>query len=45
VVVPHAIAADVLEAAERKVGTENEVRAAVRAGVSPLEAFERHGTF
>lgn len=45
VVVPHAIAADVLEAAERKVGTENEVRAAVRAGVLPLEAFERHGTF
>jgi len=45
VVVPHAVAADVLEAAERKVGTENEVRAAVRAGVSPLEAFERHGTF
>ena len=35
----------VLEEAERKAATENEIRAAVRAGTSPLEAFERYGTF
>ena len=45
VVVPGAIAAEVLAAAEEKVGTENEIRAAVRDGMLPLEAFERYGTF
>ena len=45
VVVPQDVAAEVLEEAERKAATENEIRAAVRAGTSPLEAFERYGTF
>jgi len=45
VVVPQAVVEEILEAAERKAGTENEIRAAVRAGVSPLAAYERHGTF
>ncbi len=45
VVVPAADAGDVLTAAEGKVGTENLVRDAVRAGMTPLEAFERYGTF
>ena len=45
VVVPHAVASEVLEAAEAKAATENEIRNAVRSGVTPLEAFERHGTF
>ena len=45
VIVPAEIAADVLAAAELKVGTENEIRAAVRGGMAPLEAFERYGTF
>jgi 4-hydroxy-4-methyl-2-oxoglutarate aldolase len=45
VVVPDAVAADVLAEAERKAGTEDEIRAAVRAGTSPLEAYERYGTF
>ncbi|HEY7730641.1 MAG TPA: RraA family protein [Gaiellaceae bacterium] len=45
VVVPAAIAGDVLAEAEAKAGTENEIRAAVREGMLPLEAFERFGTF
>ena len=45
VVVPQAVAGDVLEAAEAKAATENRIRDAVRSGVTPLEAYERHGTF
>lgn len=45
VVVPARVAEPVLAAAEVKVGTENLVRDAVRAGMTPLEAFERYGTF
>lgn len=45
VVVPHAVAADVLAEAEAKASTENEIRAAVREGMPPLEAYERYGTF
>ena len=45
VVVPGAIAETVLGEAERKVGTEDEIRAAVRNGMPPLEAYERYGTF
>jgi 4-hydroxy-4-methyl-2-oxoglutarate aldolase len=45
VVVPRDLAEDVLRAAEEKVGTENLVREAVRSGMTPLEAFERFGTF
>ena len=39
------VAEDVLAAAEAKVGTESLVRDAVRDGMTPLEAFERYGTF
>jgi regulator of RNase E activity RraA len=45
VVVPAAVAGDVLAAAETKVGTESEIRRAVRDGMLPLEAYERYGTF
>lgn len=45
VVVPAAVAAEVLAEAERKAGTESEIRRAVRDGLSPLEAYERFGTF
>jgi len=45
VIVPADVAAEVLAEAERKVGTESEIRKAVRDGVSPLDAFERYGTF
>jgi 4-hydroxy-4-methyl-2-oxoglutarate aldolase len=45
VVVPTAVAAEVLADAEAKVGTESAIRDAVRAGVTPLEAYERYGTF
>lgn len=45
VVVPAAIAEDVLAEAEGKAATESEIRAAVRDGVPPLEAYERFGTF
>jgi regulator of RNase E activity RraA len=45
VVVPAARAEEVLETAERVVGTENEVRDAVRGGMAPLEAYRRYGKF
>ncbi len=45
VVVPQAIAEDVLAEAEAKAATESEIRAAVRDGMSPLEAYEQYGTF
>ena len=45
VVVPNAIAESVLAEAEEKAATENEIRAAVRDGMPPLEAYERFGTF
>jgi 4-hydroxy-4-methyl-2-oxoglutarate aldolase len=45
VVVPSAVAEEVLDEAESKAATETEVRAAVRQGVLPLEAYERYGAF
>jgi 4-hydroxy-4-methyl-2-oxoglutarate aldolase len=45
VVVPSAVAEEVLDEAESKAATETDVRAAVRQGVLPLEAYERYGTF
>jgi 4-hydroxy-4-methyl-2-oxoglutarate aldolase len=45
VVVPRAVAEDVLVEAERKAATESEIRAAVREGMLPLDAYERYGTF
>lgn len=45
VVVPQAIAEAVLAEAEEKAATESEIRAAVRDGMSPLEAYEKFGTF
>ena len=45
VVVPQAVVADVLAAAEAKAETESAIRDAVRDGMSPLEAYERFGTF
>jgi regulator of RNase E activity RraA len=45
VVVPQGVAEDVLAEAEAKAATESEIRAAVREGMLPLEAYERYGTF
>jgi 4-hydroxy-4-methyl-2-oxoglutarate aldolase len=45
VVVPQALAETVLAEAEAKAATESEIRVAVRNGLSPLEAYERYGTF
>jgi 4-hydroxy-4-methyl-2-oxoglutarate aldolase len=45
VVVPAAACEETLERAEAIVATESEVRAAVRAGTLPREAFERYGKF
>jgi 4-hydroxy-4-methyl-2-oxoglutarate aldolase len=45
VVVPGAIAESVLTEAEQKAATESEIRAAVRDGMTPLEAYERYWTF
>lgn len=45
VVVPAAIAEGVLAEAEAKAATESSIREAVRAGATPLEAYERYGTF
>ena len=39
------LAEDVLEEAEAMAATENEIRAAVREGATPLEAYEQFGTF
>jgi 4-hydroxy-4-methyl-2-oxoglutarate aldolase len=44
-VVPAALRDEVLVEAEAKVVTENEIRAAIRAGDLPLAAYERYGTF
>jgi 4-hydroxy-4-methyl-2-oxoglutarate aldolase len=45
VVVPRQVCEEALARAEQVVATENEVRAAVRRGVLPREAFERFGKF
>ena len=45
VVVPRDLVADVLEQAEAMATTENEIRDAVREGATPLQAYERFGTF
>ena len=45
VAVPRGIAESVLSEAEEKAATESRVRSAVRDGLSPLEAYERFGTF
>jgi 4-hydroxy-4-methyl-2-oxoglutarate aldolase len=45
VVVPRDLVAEVLDEAEAKAATESEIRIAVRAGMLPLEAYERFGTF
>lgn len=45
VVIPAALRDDVLARADAVAGTENAVRDAIRAGLSPLEAFDRHGKF
>jgi 4-hydroxy-4-methyl-2-oxoglutarate aldolase len=45
VVIPQAIAECVLAEAEEKAATEGEIRAAVRQGMLPLDAYERYGTF
>jgi 4-hydroxy-4-methyl-2-oxoglutarate aldolase len=45
VVVPAALRDEVLERAAAVVGTENRVRAAVRRGVPPLDAYDEFGKF
>jgi 4-hydroxy-4-methyl-2-oxoglutarate aldolase len=45
VVVPGDAVEEILGEAEEKIATENEIRAAVRGGTLPLEAYERYGTF
>ncbi|MFN2629230.1 MAG: RraA family protein [Gaiellaceae bacterium] len=45
VVVPATLRDEVLGRAEQLVATENEIREAVRKGVSPLEAYDRYGVF
>lgn len=45
VAVPGRVAAEVLVKCEELVGAESKVRAAVRDGMAPLEAFEVYGEF
>ena len=45
VVVPRRLAHEVLVRCEKLVGTENKVRAAVRRGMTPLDAYEKFGSF
>ncbi|OGL01717.1 MAG: hypothetical protein A3E31_02870 [Candidatus Rokubacteria bacterium RIFCSPHIGHO2_12_FULL_73_22] len=45
VVVPRRVAHEVLGRAEKLAGTEGRVRAAVRRGMTPLDAYEKFGAF
>jgi regulator of RNase E activity RraA len=45
VVVPRRVAQEVLVRCEKLVGTENQVRRAVRRGMAPLTAYEKFGRF
>jgi len=45
VVVPAAVAGEVIAKAEEVVRTENQVRKAILEGVHPLDAYRRHGRF
>jgi 4-hydroxy-4-methyl-2-oxoglutarate aldolase len=45
VVVPLEVRDAVLADAEAKAATENEIRVAIADGATPLEAYERYGTF
>lgn len=45
VVVPRKMAVEVLRAAESRVHEEDDVRAAIREGTTPLEAYEEYGVF
>lgn len=45
VCVPKEIKAEVLDRAETTAQTENEVRSAIKNGVSPLDAYEQYGEF
>ena len=45
VVVPRRVAQEVLARGEELVGTEGRVRSAVKRGMTPLEAYEKFGSF
>jgi 4-hydroxy-4-methyl-2-oxoglutarate aldolase len=45
VVIPGECVDETLAEAEEKVATETEIRSSVRAGMPPLQAYERYGTF
>jgi len=45
VVVPRRVAHEVLARCEKLVATENRVRTAVRRGMTPIEAYEKFGSF
>ena len=45
VIVPRRAAAEVLARCEKLVGTESKVRTAVKRGLTPLQAYEKFGTF
>lgn len=44
-VIPEKVAVDVLIEAEKMRDTEDLVREAIKSGKSPLEAYDKHGTF
>jgi len=45
VILPKAQAAEIIDAAEKAVATENNVRTAILAGMDPQEAYLKHGKF
>jgi 4-hydroxy-4-methyl-2-oxoglutarate aldolase len=45
VIIPGAVAAEVVAEVETVMQTENRVRAAILSGVDPREAYLRHGKF
>ncbi len=45
VVIPRALAADVVAKTEEVVATESEMRRALVGGMDPVEAYNRYGKF
>jgi len=45
VIIPRAIAADVIDQAETAIGTENKIRTAILGGMDPQEAYLEFGKF
>ena len=43
--VPMAIVQEVIEACEKDISTESDIRTAIRGGMDPQQAYLKHGKF